>query len=108
MARTRQQKPCFRASLRSMVALSLIWAGSSGEAAAASYPRETVEAFIAACQSGKPLDPAHEAMCRCTIAVLQAQVPYQRFAEWERRVAAGEKIPEMEDELRAADAECGR
>ena len=91
-----------------MVALSLIWAAGAGEAAAGAYPRETVEAFLASCQSGKPLDPEHEAMCRCTIAVLQAHVPYQRFAEWERRVAAGEKIPEMEEQLRVAHDACGR
>lgn len=107
MARTRQQKPCLGAGLRIMVALSLIWAASGSQAEAGAYPRETVKAFIASCQRGKPLDPEHEAMCRCTIAVLQAHVPYQRFAEWERRVAAGEKIPEMEEQLREADAECG-
>jgi hypothetical protein len=35
-------------------------------------------------------------------------VPYSRFAEWERRVRAGEAVPELEQEVSAASKQCGR
>lgn len=91
-----------------MLALALISLLSGAEAGAAGYPRETVEAFIASCQGNEPLNPDQEAYCRCMIGVLQSRVPYFRFAEWERRVSAGETVPELEEEVRTASKECGR
>jgi hypothetical protein len=92
-----------------MVALTLIFMlAGGGEARAAGYPRDVIEAFIASCQGDQPLNAEQEAYCRCMIGALQASVPYARFAEWERRVRAGETIPEMEEQLRAASKACGR
>lgn len=91
-----------------MLALALISLLVAAEARAAGYPRETVEAFLASCQGNEPLNANQEAYCRCMIGVLQSRVPYFRFADWERRVSAGETVPEMEEQLRAASKECGR
>jgi hypothetical protein len=90
-----------------MLALTLMFVlGSIGESRAAGYPRETIEAFIASCQGSEPLNAEREAYCRCTIGVLQSRVPYFRFAEWERRVRAGETVPELQEALTAAHANC--
>ena len=91
-----------------MVALCLIGLLDGREAAAGGYPRETVEAFIASCQGNQPLNADQEAYCRCMIGVLQSRVTYPRFAEWERRVTAGERVPELDQEAQAASKECGR
>jgi hypothetical protein len=109
MASTRQQKPCLRRGARMMVALCLILPLAAGAArGAGSYPRETIEAFLASCQGNEPLNAVKETYCRCMIGVLQSHVPYFRFAEWERRVTAGERVPELDEEVRAASKECGR
>ena len=99
----RQQKLCIGAGWRSMVALTLIFILAGGAARASGYPREVVEAFIASCQGSEPLNADQEAYCRCMIGVL-----YSRFAEWERRVRAGETVPEFEQEVSAASKQCGR
>ena len=91
-----------------MLAMGLILALAGGEARAAGYPRETVEAFLASCQGNEPLSAEKEAYCRCMIGVLQSRVPYFRFAEWERRVTGGERVPELDAEVRQASKECGR
>jgi hypothetical protein len=91
-----------------MVALTLIFILAGGAARASGYPREVVEAFIASCQGSEPLNADQEAYCRCMIGVLQSRVPYSRFAEWERRVRAGEAVPELEQEVSAASTQCGR
>jgi hypothetical protein len=108
MASTRQQKPCRFAGRRTMLALCLISALLGADAEAGGYPRETVEAFIASCQGNQPLNADQEAYCRCMIGVLQSRVPYPRFAEWERRVTAGERVPELDEEVRTASTDCGR
>ena len=108
MASTRQQKPCQRPGRRIMVALCLIFMAVGGEAGAGGYPRETVEAFIGSCQGDQPLNADQEAYCRCMIGVLQSRVPYPRFAEWERRVTAGETVPDLEQAVTGASKECGR
>jgi hypothetical protein len=108
MARTRQQKPCRIAGARMMLALALICLGARLDQAEAGYPRDTVEAFLASCQGNEPLNAEKEAYCRCMIGVLQSRVPYVRFAEWERRVTAGETVPELEEEVSKANKECGR
>ena len=92
-----------------MLALCLLWPLAGAVAwGAGSYPRETVEAFIASCQGNQPLNADQEAYCRCMIGVLQSRVTYPRFAEWERRVTAGERVPELDQEAQAASKECGR
>ena len=108
MASTRQQKPCPNPGPRIRVALALIFILAGAEARAAGYPRETIEAFIASCQGNEPLNPNQEAYCRCMIGVLQSRVPYFRVAEWERRVAAGERVAELDEQVREASKECGR
>ena len=90
-----------------MLALALIFSLAGAEARAAGYPRDTIEAFIASCQGDQPLSADQEAYCRCMIGVLQTRVPYFRFAEWERRVAAGERVPELDEQVREASKECG-
>ena len=90
-----------------MLALSLMVAlACSGESRAAGYPRETIDAFIASCQGNEPLNADREAYCRCMMGVLQSRVPYFRFAEWERRVRAGETVPELQEAFEAAHQEC--
>ena len=92
-----------------MLALCLIWPLAGAVAwGAGSYPRETVEAFLASCQGNEPLSADKETYCRCMIGVLQSRVPYFRFAEWERRVTAGERVPELDEEVRSASKDCGR
>jgi hypothetical protein len=92
-----------------MVAFALIFGvAAAGEAAAGPYPRETIDGFLAACQGNEPLNADREAYCRCTIGVLQKDVPFQRFAEWERRTKAGETIPELQEELKKVGEECKR
>lgn len=92
-----------------MVTLALMFsAAACGEAVAGGYPRETVEAFIGSCQGNEPLNAERETYCRCMIGVLQSQVPYPRFAEWERRVRAGERVSELDEQVRKASKECGR
>ena len=91
-----------------MLALALICLVARLDQAEAGYPRETVEAFLASCQGNEPLNADQEAYCRCMIGVLQSRVTYPRFAEWERRVTAGERVPELDQEAQAASKECGR
>jgi hypothetical protein len=91
-----------------MLALCLTGLLAGQEAAAGGYPRDTVEAFIASCQGNEPLNPDRETYCRCMIGALQSRVPYFRFAEWERRVTAGERVPELDEEVRTASTDCGR
>ena len=92
-----------------MLALSLIFtAAACGEGTAGGYPRETIDGFLAACQGSEPLNAEREAYCRCSIGVLQSRVPYQSFADWERRTKAGETIPELNEELGKVRDECRR
>lgn len=80
---------------------------AGGNEAEGGYPPEVISRFIATCLGNDPFNSEREAYCRCTIAVLQSRVSYQRFADWDRRVGAGESVPELEAELDAVRAECG-
>jgi hypothetical protein len=109
MPGTQQQKLRHPTTRRMMVTLALIFsAAACGEAAAGGYPRETIEGYLAACQGNEPLNADREAYCRCTIGALQKDVPFQRFADWERRTKAGEAIPELQEELKKINEECKR
>ncbi|HXV23526.1 MAG TPA: hypothetical protein VED46_04635 [Alphaproteobacteria bacterium] len=108
MTGSRQQKLGRDRGRSGLIALSLIFMGAWSEDAAGGYPRETVEQFIIACQGDAPLDEEREALCRCAIAVLQSNVPFQRFSDWSRRILAGETVPELRVELGRAEEECKR
>ena len=66
-----------------------------------SYPRETVEAFfIASRQGNQPLNADKESLLPLHDRGPAKPGPLFRFAEWERRVTAGERVPELDEEVR--------
>ena len=105
MKRVPQQKPRRAVSIRLLSALFLIF--NPVNAAEGGYPPEVISRFIAACLGDDPLNTEREAYCRCTIAVLQSRLPYQRFSDWDRRAHAGESVAELEADLDTAREECG-
>jgi Protein of unknown function (DUF2510) len=63
------------------------------------YPQESIDGFLTACTAEAP-----QALCQCTIDVLQRDVTYERFVEMDQQLAANPDV--IPPELTAAVNEC--